>query len=284
MDTFARVTLYRDRLIVNGGCVNSDSPPPPRGSGSRGSLGLNRKQVAKIRRAVDSMEAVGPTWFVTLTYPPGLAPLRIRSDARGPWADIVNVVDDAQAKRHLSTWLKRLKRSHPGVRYVWVAEVQPERLRERLERAIHFHLVVSMDIRRDWLDTSWSEVIGSTSYPNIQRVRKTAGGYLAKYMSKGRPRREELDVWEYLDRYIQGNRCGIDQETSRLLKPQGIGWIENENWAQIASVFAPPGASARIGSAPQFFGLFWGFSPRETAKVPLSSLYEDSTSSIQRNA
>lgn len=258
MDSIARVTLYRDRLIVNGAFMNSESASPPRGSGVRESVGLNRKQVTRIRRAVESMEATGPTWFITLTYPPGIAPVRVEGDCRGPWSDVVNVVRDEDAKRHLTTWLKRLKRWHPGIRYVWVAEIQPERLERRLERAIHFHLVVSMEPSRSWLDESWSEVIGLRSYPNVQRVRKSAGAYLAKYMSKGRPDRGEMTPLEYLKRYIKGNRCGIDQETSRLLKPVEQGYVEAPNWAELAFQMNPNGAFV-LGSAPEYLGLFWGF-------------------------
>lgn len=259
-----RVTLYRDRLIVNSAMVNAEAPTP-KGSGSRFSYGLNAKQVSRIRRAVDSMEAQGPTWFVTLTYPPGLAPKR-QSDG------LVNVVRDQDAKRHLSTWLKRVKRRYAGIRYVWVAEVQPKRLRERLERAIHFHLVVDAPIARDFLDESWSDVIGCEAYPNIQRVRKSAGAYLAKYITKGRPK-ESLTLLERLTAGIAGNRCGIDHETSQLLKPLGTGVVKGGNWADVARVFEPDGYAGRIGSAKEWLGIFWGFQSAENAPNCVSSMY-----------
>lgn len=276
-----RVTLYRDRLIVNSAMVNA-SAPTPEGSGRRFSYGLNSKQVSRIRRAVDSMEAEGPTWFVTLTYPPGTAPLRQRSDCRGMWGELVNVVPDDDAKRHLSAWLKRAKRARPGLRYVWVAEIQPRRLVERMERAIHFHLVVNQPLGREWLDESWSDVIGSQSYPNIQRVRKTAGGYLAKYMTKGRPK-ESLTLYEQLTSGIAGNRCGIDQETSKLLKPLGVGVVPGGNWADVARFFEPDGYAGRIGSAREWLGLFWGFRRPENPNDVVSSIYEYQQSRNRRH-
>ena len=245
------VRLYRDRVFVK-----SNRMPPvgttPAGSGPRASYGLNRKQVTRIRRAVDSLEAEGRTFLVTLTYgtPPGL----VRSGG------LVNIREDAEAKRDLSKWLKRLKRRHPSVRYAWVAEIQPERLVNRAERAIHFHMVTNTKIDRKWLNDSWSEVagFGQRLWPHCVAVRKSAGAYLAKYVTKERSDEERTHEESVLG-YIEGNRCGIDQSTSAMLKEVQHFNFPQGNWHDIARRFVPQDVPSVLNSANEFLGIWWGF-------------------------
>lgn len=244
------VRIYRDRVYVK-----SNHMPPvgttPQGSGPRESYGLNRKQVTRIRRAVDSLEAEGPTFFVTLTYgtPPGL----VRNGS------VVNIREDAQAKKDLSNWLKRLKRRHPGVRYAWVAEIQPNRLVTRAERAIHFHLVMNVKPGRMWLNDSWSEVAGEGErlWPHCVPVRKSAGAYMAKYVTK--ENLDEMTEEEAVFGYIQGNRCGIDQRTSALLKEVKHVNFPQGNWHEIARNFCPEDVPTYVNSDAEFLGIWWGF-------------------------
>lgn len=248
-----RVSVYRDHLTCQHYMKNRGTPP--RNEGDRGSVGLTRKAVAKIRRGVAYLEAQGPTWFVTLTYPNQLPDGRVHRPG-----DIIQVVDDKDAKRHLSMWLRRVKRFYPQFLYVWVAEVQPKRLVERGERAVHFHLVTNMPLPLEWLNRTWSEVVGrGPAYPNQQRVRKSAGAYIAKYMTKGRAV-EDLSPMEYALAYIKGNRYGMDQRVNAQLKLQHWADFPAGNWCEIAKHLTPSDVPFSLNSDANFLGIWWGFS------------------------
>lgn len=104
-----------------------------------------------------------PRVFLTLTYPS-------------------NMTDTVLGKRHLQTFLKRVKRKYPQASAIWRMEFQKR-------GAVHFHLLFfrlpyweAQDIRR-----SWGECIGEPN-PRIQiktcRSRRESTYYVAKYMAK----------------------------------------------------------------------------------------------------
>jgi hypothetical protein len=111
----------------------------------------------------------------------------------------------AQWSRVVRVLCQRLKRSLESAglpaNYVGVTEIQEKRFKERGEVGLHLHLVfvgrksIGSDwafppshFRQQWLDVL-SHVVGhrleSSSCENVKGVRKSASGYLGKYMSKG---------------------------------------------------------------------------------------------------
>lgn len=100
-------------------------------------------------------------------------------------------------------WLKSRIESHDGeFLYTYCSEVQPKRLRDRGEYALHLHLlfvgrgmrkggwyVTPIQCRKAWtrcIKNVVSEPFKSTALENLQRIRRSAGAYLSKYMSKGK--------------------------------------------------------------------------------------------------
>jgi len=93
------------------------------------------------------------------------------------------IPDDKTAKKLLDNFLKRLRR-HKGkdVHYVWVAEIQSSRLKNRGERAIHFHILTPEKIVSDtnlsskeirvkeniWINRAWNEVVMNWAFKTKQ--------------------------------------------------------------------------------------------------------------------
>jgi len=250
-----RVKVYGDHLTCTHYFNNTQVPPVP--CGPRGGMGLTPKAVTKIRRGVASLEAQGQTWFVTLTYPNALPGAEVLAGRPG----LINVVDDAEAKRHLSVWLRRVKRAWSQFSYVWVAEVQPERYLKRGERAIHFHLVTNMALPLEWLNESWSDVVGrGKAFPNQQRVKRSAGAYMAKYMTKGAKRLEEMTADEINLSYIAGNRYGMDHAISARLKARSWAQFPSGDWFKIATSIVPDDVPFTLNSDKEFLAIHWGWS------------------------
>lgn len=248
-----QVRLYKDHVTVTNFLDNQGIPPL--NDGPRRSIGLTRKAVSKIRRGVAYLEAQGQTWFVTLTYPNALPD----GEVTEPGA-LVNVVDDKRAKRDLSAWLRRVKRLYGDFQYVWVAEVQPKRLIERNERAIHFHLVTNQRLPLQWLNESWSQVVGrGPAYPNQQRVKRSAGAYLAKYLTKGR-KIEDMSPLDVLLSEIHGNRYGMDQRVNAQLKLVSWSRFPGGDWFDISKHLIPSDVPYNLTSDANYLGIWFGFS------------------------
>jgi hypothetical protein len=106
--------------------------------------------------------------FITLTYP-----------SKFP--------DGVKAKRDLHTFLKRLKRAHPGAAGLWKLEPQKR-------GAPHFHLIVLgvPFVDHVWVATAWFEVVGSRDHRHwqagteVRRVKshQHAVHYVSKYIAK----------------------------------------------------------------------------------------------------
>lgn len=161
------VEVYPSDTKVRFKMLNPESRP---GGGLRGVVKGFSKQ--SRRNAIFTLRNKRPTvrWvaFVTLTYPKVFP-------------------EPLEVKQHLSKWLKRLRRLHPGVNYFWVLELQ--------ERgALHFHLLVDRFVPKDWLSNSWFEVARSgdelhlkagTSVQPVRHRNKITSYLCGRYLSKG---------------------------------------------------------------------------------------------------
>lgn len=170
---------------------NSHKPSNrPERYGRKGITGYGRKMVKSACKLLESHPGRRLT-FATVTMPSLSQPLR--RELASAWPEMIR-----QALQWLS---RRLKREGLRPLVVSVTEIQPGRLEEYREGYLHLHLVwpnhwakagnwaIDVDEFRAWVSEflqrrglwesdSWVRV-------NVQRVRKSAGAYLSKYMSKG---------------------------------------------------------------------------------------------------
>lgn len=159
--------VYADRVTA-GIVPPMDFLKPRKGveRGERKTFGFTGSQRTRIQRAAGYLEATfgkENLTFCTLTY--GYE------------------VEHAEAKKHWSTLLKRLKRRAP-ISYVWVAEIQPKRFLRSGEAVIHFHAIFSRRVNAKQLWTDWEEITGARNRVDIQPVKRNAGAYISKYMCK----------------------------------------------------------------------------------------------------
>lgn len=118
----------------------------------------------------------------------------------------------AEAKKHIDTFLKRLARYHSmeSPTFVWVAELQRRGV-------IHFHLITPFYTDKDWLQTSWRAVTGQECLTNVGGIAK-AFNYLAKYVAKsGKPEP------------IVGRRWAASRNVSSWIKPISTE-VHEMNW------------------------------------------------------
>lgn len=176
--------------------------PPPPNYGARQTVGLGKYARARIRQGVGYLSKYNKQRlaFITLSY----------SDEGLPASHLT-------CKTQLSTFFKALKRHRPGVQYVWVAEIQPKRLKVSGVSAIHFHIACDKFICCDWLRKTWRRITRcQKSLPNVIEVIKPAH-YMAKYMAKG----SSIDEGETAKQihWIGGDRYGMSHSVSKGLKP-----------------------------------------------------------------
>jgi hypothetical protein len=124
---------------------------------------------------------------------------------------------DHDSKKHLDTFLKRLRRLHPNCKYVWVAEKQKR-------GAIHYHILTPYYTPKDFVNNAWNEIASNwqsinnlepqTLLPNVIKIM-SAGSYLAKYLQKE-------------GQNIGGNGYGIDSKTRNLMKDESVYMITHE--------------------------------------------------------
>lgn len=252
------VKIYRDRLTIRYAGSENTSNEPPRPT-CRASYGLTRKQVSRLTRGAEWMRSkYGRLFMYTFTFP-NMA--EVLSNGVG----IHEVIPHEVAKKHLSTWLKRMKRRVPEFPYTWVAEIQVKRLRKRGERAIHFHLLSPIDVDKAWLCQSWGEVLNhkvnfdgvEMYWASADKRRGVPASYLTKYQAKETS--EEVDSMEA---EILGNRCGISHEVSQALKPIGGARFPRSEWAEVVAAFhARPEFPEQkyFASSDYFFLSHWGF-------------------------
>lgn len=115
------------------------------------------------------------------------------------------------SKRHLDTFLKRMKRLLTYVEYFWVAEIQEKRLERTGEGVIHYHLCIDAEfLPVEWLVEAWREITGQPNLqPDLQRV-ENCGNYFAKYLSKGSKLLKPMP--------IVGKRCGFSRPLRKRLR------------------------------------------------------------------
>lgn len=204
--------------------------------------------------------------FVTLTYP---------SDWPGSWS---------VWKRHLDTWLKRLRRRLPAAAGAWKLEPQAR-------GAPHFHLLVvgAPFLARDWLSRTWYEVVSSAdpkhlaAGTNVQLARSHRGvlAYAAKYTAKhqelpaswhggvgrwwGVFNRRGLGIeWQHLALWdtqyyaaVRACRRLVAQRQARLARapprscPSGMWLVMRDSEARRLAACLAPGASPWRAVAPR---------------------------------
>lgn len=144
----------------------------PPGGGVRGKV--EGFSYASRRRMIDMLNSLnreqsGLPIFLTLTYP-------------NDWPG-----SPREWKKHLDTWLKRLRRTHPSVWGLW--KLEPQR-----RGAPHYHLLLwgVEHVSKEWLSLSWYEVVGSGDLKHllagtrVESVRMWNGvkRYASKYLAK----------------------------------------------------------------------------------------------------
>lgn len=169
----------------------------PEKYGKKGITGLGKKMVKSAATLMQKMPGKRLT-FCTVTMP--TLPPELRRELALVWPELV---------RQLIQWLsRRLKSVGLPPLICSVTEVQPGRLEAYSEAYLHLHLVwinhyarcgnwaISVDLLRTWLSEFLQRkglwVSDAWVNVDVQRVKKTAAGYLAKYMSKGVAEIEEL--------------------------------------------------------------------------------------------
>jgi hypothetical protein len=168
-----RLPVYRFSLGGSFAQLRGCRGARPRGNGSsrgkvRGFSRRSRKRLLDWLNQIDR-RCVTDSIFVTLTYP---------SEWPADWQ---------VWKRHLSTFLKRLRRLSPRAAVVWRQEFQKR-------GAPHYHLIVFNVgyLSHTWVAKAWYDVVGSgdprhlAAGVEVRRVRsfRAAIGYASKYLAK----------------------------------------------------------------------------------------------------
>ena len=159
--------------------------------GLKGMTGHGKKMVRSAATLIQRRHGASRTTFCTVSMP--TLPSAKRRELAEQWPELVRQFLQFLTRRLESKGLPRVVCS--------VTEIQPKRLEGYGESYLHLHLVwgnhwarrgnwaISANECRDWLEAfmqrrglwesdSWVRV-------NVQPVKKSAAGYLAKYMSKG---------------------------------------------------------------------------------------------------
>lgn len=173
--------------------LGSSLLPISRNRAPRGSNGITREAARNVRNAAYLMEeryGKSHLTFATLTLP-SLCPEEFELVA-AQWSKIVQRLVDRLRRDLVNAGLP------PEI--VGVTEIQEKRLTRFGQFAPHLHLLwVGRLVGRSWaittkrIDSIWQDVLENrlnraieiNSACNLQRVRKSASGYLGKYMSKG---------------------------------------------------------------------------------------------------
>lgn len=153
-----RVTTLHEHAVHVSWVPNVSSRPPLR-SGQDVSEALSAKTRRRIINAGTWLTAkyIGCS-FLTLTYDRPLC--------------------DMEAKRHIDVFIKRLRRSkYSPEAYIWVAERTKNHL-------IHFHVITSNYVCKEWLQNAWRGATGLVLYTNVKKAHKYSAPYIVKYMSK----------------------------------------------------------------------------------------------------
>lgn len=221
------ISRYENNEVRIGFRPTSNPSPPPPNFGERSSLGLTRYARRRICSGVNYLTrctSKGHLALITLSYSDDALPDNHRT-----------------CKKQLNTFFKALKRYQPKAKYVWVAEIQPQRLKTSGVSAIHFHIACTHFVsvketatKKEWLRRTWRRITKcDKSRPNQIRVLKP-NRYMSKYMAKDShiDEGEFLISWQQLEgkwtrvkkpnpdfHWIGGDRYGMCHKTSQGIKP-----------------------------------------------------------------
>ena len=195
---------------------------PPKTYGAKGITTNGKRMVRNMAWWLEENSPRGCLSFLTLTVPPMReAESRLVAEK---WGDIT---------RRFMQWVKRqlIRVSLPGD-IVWIVEVQPKRGKKGDLGAYHIHSVFqgrspgkTWAIRPDEFGKQWNKelaraagrTVDSSNSWNVQRVKKSAQGYLGKYMSKGSQSLEEIKSL-HGDKYLPRQWWGGTSELKRGIR------------------------------------------------------------------
>lgn len=170
------------------------SQPKRKAYGEGGITTYGRRMVSSAATILQQEWGRRCTGFGTLTLPPMSA--QIEAHVCADWANLT---------RKFFQELRRHQRRHGGdQRYVQVTEIQEERWQKRGELGLHIHFLYKARkhaysknwiISADWCRDTWRRILANSlgmSACEIPKprcelaiVKKSAAGYMGKYMSKG---------------------------------------------------------------------------------------------------
>lgn len=155
---------------------------------------LSKKSVSRIRTAV--------RWMLLFSKPKKV----YSKKSKRPFTFRINFItltlstsqqhsDTFILHKMLFPFLKYLERKHKVTAYVWRAEIQGKRLKERGERCIHFHITLDRFVHYKNIRNKWNALQLAHGYiqpaadPNstdVHSVKSTGRiiSYMAKYISK----------------------------------------------------------------------------------------------------
>lgn len=135
----------------------------------------------------------------------------------------------------LFPFLKYLERSHKVTAYIWRAEIQGRRLRERKERCIHFHITTDRFIHWRKIRNKWNALQLAHGYraagtdPNstdVHSVKNT--GSIIRYMGKYITKKVKRDD-EKVDCKIYGMSRNLSLMNTTLREEETEDYRENVN-------------------------------------------------------
>lgn len=162
--------------------------------GRRGITSYGKKMVRSGAVLLEQEWGKSQTGFATLTVPPlsGSAMYKLCT----VWGEVVH--------RFFEEFRRHQLRVGGDVRYVCVTEIQEGRFRTRGEIGLHLHFIYKARhearsanwlVSANWCRDTWRRILANrladvcTDIPlprcELKMVRKSASGYLGKYMSKG---------------------------------------------------------------------------------------------------